>query len=118
MSTSPGPWKWEDYDGSTGGRGGDLIGPDGVPVIATIPTGPNSARIEAATRLDAALIASAPEMLALLRELEWAGNESVGTCPVCGCQSRDGHGNDQFVPTMMREACRLGALLDRLGRDG
>ncbi len=55
------------------------------------------------TPADAALIADAPAMLDLLRELEWSWD---GACPRCVNFKDDGHGDE----------CRLGALLDKHGR--
>lgn len=58
---------------------------------------------EARWRADAALICAAPEMLELLRRLEWKGEDGVPVCPDCGEMSKHGEG------------CELAALLARLG---
>lgn len=51
-----------------------------------------------------ALLSAAPEMAAMLRKLEWAG-DMIPRCPQCGC-SKPEHRFD----------CPLNALLDRVGR--
>lgn len=60
---------------------------------------------------DARLIAAAPEMLALLRELEWAGGDASGSscCPACGAAPAVSQASDAHAP-----GCRLHALLARI----
>ncbi len=54
---------------------------------------------------EARAILAAPEMYALLKEIEWAGNKVdsnlVDHCPCCGCVRPDGHAT----------FCRLAAVL-------
>lgn len=52
------------------------------------------------------LIAAAPRMREMLLRLEWAGNESVGTCPECGRRARPGHAH--------ASDCELASLLGGL----
>jgi hypothetical protein len=65
---------------------------------------------------DAPLISAAPEMLAMLKDLEWAGGKAKdyqcgaiwNTCPSCQAMSGYGH----------HESCRLAALLAKAeGKD-
>jgi hypothetical protein len=105
---SPGPWRWDDYDGSTQGRGGDLVDANDCPVIATLATGPDTARIEAYSLIDALLISHAPDLLAMLRELQFCGQWDKATgprCPMCDAPARTGY----HAPD-----CRLAALLSEL----
>ena len=60
---------------------------------------------------DAELIAAAPDMATLLRELEWTPFVSLGSrtsyvCPACG----------NFEPHRHAPDCKLDALLTRIGR--
>jgi hypothetical protein len=84
---TPGPWKAEYFQGDRG----SVHCPDGRCVCVVYDN-------------DAPLIAAAPEMLAMLRELEWAASADGGwsCCPVCfGLKGRETHDAD----------CRLAALL-------
>lgn len=56
---------------------------------------------------------AAPEMLALLGDLEWSGTDAAGPgqrrcCPDCGALQKSGHS----------PGCKLGALLARLPKEG
>jgi hypothetical protein len=98
--TSPGPWTWDD---------------DRLVLTSASPTEGHHVILAIAedysippTLADSALIADAPDMLKLLRELEWSGVEQwedAPACPVCRTPAGTDH-----------KECRLGALLDKLGR--
>lgn len=100
MSDSLGPWK------IAYGSGTYVVDSRGDP-LATL-------HLRADRAKNAALIAAAPEMLALLRDLEWAGNDcgssadgdslSFAACPDCGAQRDSGHS----------PGCKLAAMLARL----
>lgn len=65
MSHTTGPWSWDDE--------GDLMARDGVPVVQT------NHRTSLVTEEDKALLAAAPEMLALLRKIS-AAYPAGGPC--------------------------------------
>lgn len=75
---SPGPWRWS--KGVTGREfvGSHLEAADGEEIFSVDHGTP------VANPADARLIAAAPAMLAMLTELEWAGDSSTSICPVCG----------------------------------
>lgn len=58
---------------------------------------------DSTTEGDKAIIAAAPTMLEMLRELEWAGN-AAGACPLC---ERYGEHGKEYDGT----PCRLNSLL-------
>ena len=92
---SPGPWKWD---------GGFVRDARGFKVIDSGYDRDRDTKVFFARgATDAQLIASAPEMLQLLRELEW---NDGGWCQIC-YRKDDVHSPD----------CRLGLLLERLGRE-
>lgn len=74
---SPGPWRWSESAFCPGW----LVDANGDFVVS--PCEPAEVDVSEA---DAALIASAPALLEMLRELEWAGGESVSRCPECGAR--------------------------------
>lgn len=85
---SPWPWRWTENG---------LFDADGVQVIDNHYD---------PTEADQIIIAKAPEMAALLRELEWADHgEPYTSCSVCGAAKEDG----QHAPD-----CRLSVLLRSL----
>lgn len=62
---------------------------------------------------DSALIAAAPEMLALLRSVEWGSDYNFPQCPDCGRHRKSGH---RLAPDdESGNPCQLAALLKRLG---
>lgn len=103
------------------------LGPDGKPdfhevkmsdekktPVMEFPDGTDPPVPRPVIRVSAALIADAPAMLGLLRELEWSDD---GLCPLCGAlvsanvgPMYERHGDAEGAP------CRLGALLDKHGR--
>lgn len=87
--STPGPWRWEDR----GGSAAELMSDSGSVLWAEA----DNVRID-----DAALIEAAPDMLALLRWMEWEGNGAVSECPVCR-EARPTH----------RGSCSLAAILAR-----
>ena len=105
MRHTPGPWKvidhsWSDVSIYGGGR-----------YIATLSIkydcGEDTQEtFEQRNDADARLIASAPELLSMLEELEWrAGDDDFAfACVYCGCLKVDGHEKD----------CKLGNLLQRV----
>ena len=100
MNTSPGPWRWVDDDPIL--RNARLVTGDGTVVVDLGSSSWNEpAGGEIENEDDATLIASAPELLSMLRELEWAAGDDGGACP--SCQIRCHHDSD----------CRLAALLGR-----
>lgn len=105
MPHTPGPWTWTEGWGSddivTGVLGPDhqmVIDPlecDGDPAFCCKPE-------------DIRLIVQAPEMYALLKELEFCQQDFVGNavCPICRMYSADAH------PSGGHESdCRLAAVL-------
>lgn len=96
---TPGPWKWtKDAIGFyttlvAATRDDEVIG------AASDISGDTSIIV---TESDAALIAKVPEMVELLRGLEWsaAGDYCLPVCPSCG-----------FVPSRHAPDCRLHAIL-------
>lgn len=108
MSHSPGPWRWSE--------GGELLDAEGKgvpfewlrPLILKLPGFMELEAMTTATPLSnrAALIAKAPEMLSLLKELEWSSKFEtddgvMNECPECRRLNYEGHTPD----------CRLSALL-------
>lgn len=91
----PGPWHWGDFE--AGENPSALIDADGEVVGFA-----DGMRIEDFGETSR-LLAAAPELLAMLRELEWHGDEGPQTtCPECtGIKPK--HYPD----------CRLAALLGR-----
>jgi len=83
------------------------------------------------TDVAAAIVEGRADLLAMLRELEWAGNESVSTCPICGQrpdrvrmvpgESINGtwmvaySGRTEVVPGGHAPDCRLATLLRECG---
>lgn len=98
MSLSPGPWRWNSE--------GELVSADG-----TIISPPNSMRFHP----EGEAIAAVPEMVELLRSLEWhleSGYE-YWACPSCeGCRDAKDAGDDG-VPGH-RPDCKLASLLARI----
>jgi hypothetical protein len=85
---TPGPWKAEYFRGDRG----SVHCPDGRCVCVVYDN-------------DAPLIAAAPEMLAMLKELEWQGDMECQSdiCPMCGADWAEGRSHV--------ENCRLAALI-------
>ena len=99
---SPGPWKWTEGDMEADYEGRALIAADGSPVLydGEYNQGSNNPANDP-------LIAAAPEMLELLREL--ARLPHSGRCPICSATEFDEFGEKQGHS----EGCKLGALLKR-----
>lgn len=108
---SPGPWEWNSdytmlyYRGSEEEKAklrADGWGPGAGEKLAILVCENNEP-----DTADAALIAKAPELLAILRQVEQSDN--IDNCPIC-CQKRKGqHLSD----------CRLAALLKEVdGEEG
>ena len=77
---TPGPWEW-DYNET-------VIADEGL-VIAKID--PNRALLLKYTLANAALIAAAPDLLALVEAVEWDWDD---ICLWCGNEKRYGHADD------------------------
>lgn len=108
-SASPGPWRWR--QGFTDPPYHKLLDANEAVVLESYDP---DALITVSDE-NATLIASAPDMLALLRQLEWAGPDADGAqdaCPVCGRPKTDR--GDHW--DLGKGACPLGTLLDRVGR--
>lgn len=101
---SPGPWKWVPFKNWDGG----LRAADGTWVISNDETDNTPENPH-----DATLISAAPEMAAMLRELEGVSNEEYGRfeCPVCSWMW-----DHSDTEPMHKPDCRLAALLSRVGR--
>lgn len=101
--SSPGPWKWDKVRGA----GNSALQCDGGNVL-NCSWGPEDD--------DATLIASAPEMLGLLRELEWSAGDDQSECPICHNGMNEGHGSENFGSLSGRPPvpCRLAKLLKEL----
>ncbi len=118
---SPAPWKWgdgfgrlgrEDFGESPEDKYADcrLIGGDGEDVISiridhyepTWDMNPCSGFAQP-SKFDRALIESSPEMLAMLRRLQWANrSDDDPSCPICErYKAGIGHAQD----------CQLAALI-------
>lgn len=96
---SPAPWRWAGLSGDLVAANDQAVMTDGRPFL----------------EVDAALIARAPEMAAMLRELEWAGAEDYPDagarrcCPLCRkFYLRPERGMPDALHT---PDCRLSALL-------
>lgn len=109
---SPGPWKWSYAEDD-----GDEFGTDSLYDANRQALGfYNEGRDNKPTIPDAILIASAPDMLALLRELD----EKADECPICwgtGVNTRIAHLNRFELGRDTGELCPFGTLLDKLGRE-
>lgn len=99
VKISPTPWSWRPNLDET------LMAADGNPVIALDYDDDITARLAG----DRELIVAAPQLLNLLRQVEWAAEDEVygSLCPICGMPKDKVHSLD----------CQLGHLLDRLGRE-
>ena len=102
----PGPWRWADES---------LVDGDGDRILECTN---DAEEVYANSPADAGLIADAPAMRDLLRELEWTygprGESYYSVCPKCGTNAphdKTGHREPKHETT-----CRLGALLDKHGR--
>jgi hypothetical protein len=110
VGSSPGPWAWEPEDPEDG-QPYSLFS-KGVPYTESglsvyFEPGGDATPTDLA---NLTLIAKAPEMAAMLRELEWSGLDDfdeAGVCPVCGNGKYNGH--DMSTPP-----CRLASLLKEL----
>jgi hypothetical protein len=98
---SPGPWRW--YQ-EAGRRMPILRASDDTGVIIW------GRDFDSCEYGDKALIAAAPDMAAMLRELEWQFNDraGVGVCPSCRCTEDVGYGGGHAPD------CRLASLLKAL----
>jgi hypothetical protein len=105
---SPGPWYFHNnaagYD--------ELRSPNGE-VIAMWGEWP------ALTKADAELIRSAPEVLELLRGLQWSAGDDGDECPICnGTKPRDSYDEPGIVYNLdafgHRVGCKLAALIARI----
>lgn len=100
---SPGPWMWR-----TDERWFELF--DATGKSMEIETTEANGRVLPG---DLALIASAPEMAAMLRQLEWVDVRSEQRhCPVC----HEGEGGLVVTDAGHAPDCRLATLLDKVGR--
>ena len=104
---SPGPWEWVPFKNWDGG----LRAADGQYVISNDETDntPENPR-------DAKLIAAAPALLALLKEMEWMGWQ-LPNCWACrgwklGWPAREGK---PAIPAGHKPDCRLKLLLAECG---
>lgn len=107
---TPGPWEWAN-------EGRALMAPNPEYEPDRYPPWPKRIPIlsmpedysQPPCDSDAALIAAAPDMAAMLRELEWSGYAvepiDADTCPLSGCYKPIHHAD-----------CRLGRLLEAIGR--
>jgi hypothetical protein len=108
---SPGPWRWDDGNGFCPGWLRDANGD-------WVLTAKEPADVDV-SEVNAALISRAPDLLALVRDLEWSSfhlnGDSEPMCPVCGA-----------IPDLLMTAvnrrmqgthapdCRLATLLSEL----
>ena len=114
---SPGPWRWGWVDDD-----GDVCADDSLHDGQANAMGiydESGRRKEPGHEIDRALIAAAPEMAAMLRELEWAGEsehwQGVRACLFCrGDEPGDKASRPEEVGH--RPGCRLSSLLNRMGR--
>ena len=92
---SPGPWRWVLGRGLVDGNG------VGLEIRSTSMSEPT-----ATSEANEALIAAAPEMEALLRDIEWAAvfSGQPNCCPSCARTKEEGHISE----------CSLGGLLARI----
>jgi hypothetical protein len=105
---SPGPWRWKPPSESSFSDPAGLKDAHGADILGCS----NDAEyIYAHSDADAALIADAPAMLELLRDLEDAGLDRGPACPQCLSPEGEKHGEEE-----LGRPCRLGALLDKHGR--
>lgn len=105
---SPCPWRFDDEPHSAN----VLRAANGVSV-ALLDVRVDEAGC-AAWKADRDLLASAPELLAMLRELEWAGTDPdgvIGACPTCGRSKPMLGFPSKYAPH--DDDCRLAALLAR-----
>lgn len=96
---SPGPWRWAGF--ALYGNDGDATG-----FCFDVPSEAYTEESKSNFRL----IAAAPEMLELLRDLEWSGEE--GSCPSCHSEGVSPVGFPANRPH--RPDCKLAALLARI----
>jgi len=95
--SSPGPWKWVPFRNWDGG----LQAADGSYVISNDETDNTPENPH-----DAVLIAKAPDLLAMLRRLEWTtwNIRYDATCPVCAQRKSSGqHAPGCDLATLLRD---------------
>jgi hypothetical protein len=121
----PGPWRWSIMRERREGRFWATLHDSGGVVLIGEPL-----RDEVAEFPDGgvhALIAAAPEMMALLRELEWSGREfdqgfddgTYACCPSCSGKSPEPQKYGRHTESSGHERdCELAALLARLTKEG
>jgi hypothetical protein len=101
---SKAPWTFT-WDPDTGEAYNLLSGSFDPPVIIPVH---GRQRLHISNLADIPVIEAAPEMAAMLRELEWACDcgyyTGVACCPCCHCREEEGHADD----------CRLAALLAKV----
>lgn len=100
MSHSPGPWRLgRDEDGDL-----SVLAADGEAVIEAV----SAWDIRVNGDGNAALIAKAPELLAMLVDLEWISPDGILACPVCQAIA---YGFPKRGDKVHAPDCRLDALL-------
>jgi hypothetical protein len=109
---TPGPWRWV-YDDLVDAAGKDVLHVD--PGWQTECTEePPSLRV---SEVNKRLIAKAPELASMLRELEWSGGggyEEPVCCPECSAEPKAFTGDPRPGCGMHYPDCRLAALLREL----
>lgn len=111
---SPGPWGWGEYDDQDLVNDDKLCQQNGYPMGFYDESGMRGDPTHEANR---ALIAKAPELAAMLRELEWSGcdfddrNRAYQACPVCKARTNAHNAVTGKPPEPHTPDCRLAALL-------
>lgn len=106
---SPGPWVF------AFGRGATLCDGDGKALLSVLPGAAWNLTVA-----DKLAIQKVPEMVAMLRKLEWAGMEASydgprePVCPECGAFNRQRGGAPSPGFGMHEHDCSLAALLKDL----
>ncbi len=96
----PAPWRWDDY-GLLDANGKRIVYEQGA-------IGPDDGGVAVETPAVAELIRLAPEMEALLRQVQYGG-DYYHDCPWCQCT-----GSHDMTTTLNHGPCPLGTLLDAL----
>lgn len=80
MAHTPGPWDYVED------------GPDYLAIMAPGDFQVASVGVDDNSTADARLISAAPELLEILKQVEWTGAVDGGlVCPWCGARRYDGH---------------------------
>ena len=110
MKASPGPWRWDVEAHSSNvlrAADGDTI------ALYDMPYSRARGEMDVANR---ALIAAAPDMASMLRELEWRGQATgfLDCCPCCGGIRAILIARSEGLEPGHKPDCRLAKLLSEL----